>query len=111
MASYHLKKMGKKDFIAKLSEVSGKSKKQAAIDAQEFIKALKLSLYEAEDIQFEKFGRFTIERVAPHMVRDPRSGELILSQVKYRVNFKPSLDLSVGVKEAWEPVFLDIPEL
>ena len=51
MASYHLKKMGKKDFIAKLSEVSGKSKKQAAIDAQDFIKALKLSIYEAEDIQ------------------------------------------------------------
>ena len=71
--------MNKQDFISKLAAQEGIEKKQAAIYTEAVIKAITDSLIAGEKVQFVGFGSFEVRQRAEKKVRNPQTGESLIS--------------------------------
>ena len=71
--------MTKQEFAAKLAEQEGIDKKQAAVWADAVIKALTNALVAGEKVQFVGFGNFEVRDRAEKKVRNPQTGEELIS--------------------------------
>ena len=71
--------MTKQDFTAKLAEQQGIEKKQAAVWADSVVKAMTDALVAGEKVQFVGFGAFEVRQRAEKKVRNPQTGEELIS--------------------------------
>jgi len=71
--------MTKQDFTAQLAAQEGIDKKQAAAWADAVIKALTDALIAGEKVQFVGFGSFEVRQRAEKKVRNPQTGEELIS--------------------------------
>ena len=71
--------MSKQDFIHRLAEQEGIDKKQAAVYTDAVLKALTEALVAGEKIQFVGFGSFEVRDRAEKKVRNPQTGEELIS--------------------------------
>ena len=71
--------MTKQDFISKLAEQESIEKKQAAAYTDAVIKALIDALVAGEKVQFVGFGNFEVRDRAEKKVRNPQTGEPLIS--------------------------------
>jgi len=71
--------MTKQDFAAQLAEQESIDKKQAAAWTDAVIKALTNALVAGEKVQFVGFGAFEVRPRAEKKVRNPQTGEELIS--------------------------------
>ena len=89
--------MTKQEFAAKLAEQEGIEKKQAAVWADAVIKALTVALVAGEKVQFVGFGSFEVKQRAEKKVRNPQTGEELISPATQVPVFKPGKALKDAV--------------
>ena len=71
--------MNKQDFISKVAEQAGIDKKQAAACTDAVLSALTAALTVGEKVQFVGFGNFEVRDRAEKKVRNPQTGEELIS--------------------------------
>ena len=89
--------MNKQDFISNLAEQEGIEKKQAAIYTDAVIKAITDALIAGEKIQFVGFGSFEVRQRAEKKVRNPQTGEALISPATQVPVFKAGKALKDAV--------------
>jgi len=89
--------MNKQDFISKLAEQEGIEKKQAALYTDAVIKAITDALIAGEKIQFVGFGSFEVRQRAEKKVRNPQTGEALVSPATQVPVFKAGKALKDAV--------------
>jgi len=89
--------MNKQDFISKLAEQEGIEKKQAAICTDAVIKAITNALIDGEKVQFVGFGSFEVRQRAEKKVRNPQTGESLLTPATQVPVFKAGKALKIAV--------------
>ncbi len=88
--------MTKADFIAKLSEKTGFSKKDSEKALNGFIDAVKEALKNGEKVSLVGFGTFEVTQRNERKGRNPQTGEEITIPACKAPKFKPGK----GLKEA-----------
>ena len=91
--------MTKQEFAAKLAEQEGIEKKQAAVWADAVIKALTNALVAGEKVQFVGFGSFEVRQRAEKKVRNPQTGEELISPATQVPVFKAGKALKDAVAQ------------
>ncbi|MCL2301605.1 MAG: HU family DNA-binding protein [Firmicutes bacterium] len=91
--------MTKQDFINALAEQEGIEKKQAAACTDAVIKALTDALVAGEKVQFVGFGAFEVKQRAEKKVRNPQTGEELISPATQVPVFKPGKALKDAVAQ------------
>jgi len=71
--------MNKQDFIGKVAEQAGIDKKQASTCTDAVLSALTNALVAGEKVQFVGFGTFEVRDRAEKKVRNPQTGEEMIS--------------------------------
>ncbi|MCL2106643.1 MAG: HU family DNA-binding protein [Oscillospiraceae bacterium] len=89
--------MTKQDFISQLAEREDVDKKQAAAWVDAFLKALSEALAAGEKIQFVGFGSFEARDRAEKKVRNPQTGEELISPATQVPVFKAGKALKDAV--------------
>ncbi|MCL2299785.1 MAG: HU family DNA-binding protein [Firmicutes bacterium] len=89
--------MNKQEFTAKLAEQEGIEKKQAAAWTDAVIKALTEALVAGEKVQFVGFGAFEVRQRAEKKVRNPQTGEELISPATQVLVFKAGKALKDAV--------------
>jgi len=89
--------MNKQDFISNLAEQEGIEKKQAALYTDAVIKAITDALIAGEKIQFVGFGSFEVRQRAEKKVRNPQTGEALISPATQVPVFKAGKALKDAV--------------
>ena len=89
--------MNKQDFISKLAEQEGIEKKQAAACTDAVIRALTEVLVAGNKVQFVGFGCFEVRQRAEKKVRNPQTGEELISPATQVPVFKPGKALKDAV--------------
>ncbi len=88
--------MTKADFIAKLSEKAGFSKKDAEKAVNAFIDVVKESLQNGEKVSLVGFGTFEVIERAERKGRNPQTGE----EITIAACKAPKFRAGKGLKEA-----------
>ena len=91
--------MTKAEFAAKLAEQEGIDKKQAAVCTDAVIKAITDSLIAGEKVQFVGFGNFEVRDRAEKKVRNPQTGEELISPATKVPVFKAGKALKDAVAQ------------
>ena len=91
--------MSKQEFTAKLAEQEGIEKKQATAYTDAVIKALTDALVAGEKVQFVGFGCFEVRLRAEKKVRNPQTGEELISPATQVPVFKPGKALKDAVAQ------------
>jgi DNA-binding protein HU-beta len=89
--------MNKQDFISKLAEQEGIEKKQAAVYTEAVINALTDALVAGQKVQFVGFGAFEVRDRAEKKVRNPQTGEPLISAATQVPVFKAGKALKDAV--------------
>jgi len=89
--------MNKQDFIGKVAEEAGIDKKQAATCTDAVLKAITDSLIAGEKVQFVGFGSFEVRDRAEKKVRNPQTGEELISPATKVPVFKAGKALKEAV--------------
>jgi len=89
--------MNKQDFVGKLAAQEGIEKKQAAIYTEAVIKAVTDALVAGEKVQFVGFGSFEVRQRAEKKVRNPQTGESLVSPATQVPVFKAGKALKDAV--------------
>ena len=89
--------MNKQEFISNLAAQEGIEKKQAAIQTEAVIKAITDALVAGEKVQFVGFGSFEVRQRAEKKVRNPQTGEALISPATQVPVFKAGKALKDAV--------------
>jgi len=87
----------KQEFIGKLAEQEGIEKKQATVWTDAVVKALTEALVAGEKVQFVGFGSFEVRQRAEKKVRNPQTGEALISAATQVPVFKAGKALKDAV--------------
>lgn len=88
----------KKEFIDRMAENGGITKKAARIGFDLFIETLMDCMCENEKVMFNNFGRFEMKTLGERMGRLPLGGECIIPEHK-KMKFYPSRILSKKIED------------
>lgn len=88
--------MNKNEFINLYSENTGKTKKDAGIDVDNFLITLQKGLVKDRKVSFMDFLTLEIKDTKPRKGRNPQTGE----EINIPASKKISLKLGKGLKEA-----------
>ena len=92
--------MNKKSLIAKMSEKSGLTQKDAEVALKAFMESVEEALEGGEKIQLVKFGTFETRQRAERVGRNPQTKEEITIPASVAPAFKFAKDVKDKVKEA-----------
>lgn len=70
--------MNKADLVAKMSEKSGLTKKDAEVALNAFMESVEEALVESDKVQLVGFGTFEVRERKPRQGRNPRNPEQII---------------------------------
>ena len=90
--------MTKADFISKVSEKTGFSKKDAEKAVNAFMDVVKDALKDGEKVSLVGFGTFEVVQRAERKGRNPQTGKVINIPSKKTVKFVPSKKLKEIIK-------------
>ncbi|NME36123.1 MULTISPECIES: HU family DNA-binding protein [Fusobacterium] len=83
--------MKKKDFVALYQELGNiESFSVAAQQVELFMETMKVAMEKDDLVILRKFGNFEKRILKGREGRNPKTGEMIMTETKYRVNFKPA---------------------
>ena len=88
----------KKEFIDRMAETGGITKKAARQGVELFIETLIDCMAEDEKVMFNNFGRFEMKTLEGRKGRLPLGGECIIPEHK-KMKFYPSRTLSKKIEE------------
>lgn len=88
--------MNKKDFIAKVADKTGLSKKKTEEVVSEVLGAITDVLKDGDKITFVDFGTFSVTERAARDGRNPRTGQ----KIKIDAKKVPSFKAGKGLKDA-----------
>ncbi len=88
----------KKEFIDRMAETGGITKKAAREGLELFIETLMDCICENEKVMFNNFGRFEMKTLGSRKGRLPLGGECIIPEHK-KMKFYPSKTLSKKIEE------------
>ena len=88
----------KKEFIDRMAETGGITKKAAREGLELFIETLMDCMCENEKVMFNNFGRFEMKTLGSRKGRLPLGGECIIPEHK-KMKFYPSKALSKKIEE------------
>jgi nucleoid DNA-binding protein len=88
----------KKEFIDRMAETGGITKKAAREGLELFIETLMDCMCENEKVMFNNFGRFEMKTLESRKGRLPLGGECIIPEHK-KMKFYPSKTLSKKIEE------------
>ena len=91
----------KKEFIDRMAENGGITKKAARLGFDLFIETLLDCMSEGEKVMFNNFGRFEMKTLESRKTRLPLGGECIIPEHK-KMKFYPSRTLSKRIEEMQE---------
>lgn len=80
--------MVKSDFVGKVAEKVGGTKKDAAQYVDAFIATVMEAVSDGEKVAFAGFGSFEAKDVLARECRNPQTGEIIMSKEKRAPKFK-----------------------
>ena len=89
--------MTKKEFIDKVSERTGLTKKDAASAVNAVFEILKERLTQGDRITILGFGTFSISQRSERKGRNPQTGEEMTIPAKRVAKFKPSANLNARI--------------
>ncbi len=88
----------KKEFIDRMAETGGITKKAARLGLDLFIETLIDCMNEGEKVMFNNFGRFEMKTLESRKGRLPLGGECFIPEHK-KMKFYPSRSLSKKIEE------------
>lgn len=86
--------MHKKDLVQAVAKKTGKSQKEVNETLNAFLSTIGDTLKKGDKVTLIGFGTFSVQVVAPRIVRNPRTGEQLKTKKKNKVRFKAGADLS-----------------
>lgn len=89
--------MNKVEFIARVAEVAGTTKKDATVAVNAVLETLTETLSKGESVAFVGFGSFNVKDRAARMSTIPGSTKVIEVPAKKAVSFKVGKDLKTSV--------------
>lgn len=90
--------MNKSEFITKVAEKSGMTKKDSAAALDAVLDSLKELMKDGDSVSFIGFGTFGSKDVSERESRNPRSGEKILVPAHKTPFYRPSKALRDSLK-------------
>ena len=89
--------MNKVEFIARVAEVAGTTKKDATIAVNAVLETLTETLSKGESVQFVGFGSFNVKDRAARIATVPGTDKKVNVQASKAVSFKVGKDLKTSV--------------
>lgn len=89
--------MNKVEFIARVSEVAGTTKKDATVAVNAVLETITETLAKDESVAFVGFGSFNVKDRAARMSTIPGSTRVVEVPAKKAVSFKPGSELKKSV--------------
>ena len=90
--------MNKAEFIAKIAEKNGATKKATGEYLDAVIEVVTEAMVAGEDVKIAGFGTFTVVERAAREGRNPQTGEAMHIEASKSPKFKPSSTLKAAVK-------------
>lgn len=91
--------MNKDEMIAKISESTGISKKQASDAIQVFIESVTSQLQNGKKVSFSGFGTFSVSHRKARMGRNPQTGSAIEIPASKLPVFKAGKNFKEAIKK------------
>lgn len=83
--------MKKKDFVALYQELGNIESFTAASQQVElFMEAVRVAMEKDDLVILRKFGNFEKRILKGRVGRNPKTGDTLMTETKYRINFKPA---------------------
>lgn len=92
--------MNKKDYVDKINEETGITKKDADIVLTKFFELVTKSLGEGDKAVVSGFGTFETSVSAPHTIFSPYDGKTLKDVSDVRIKFKASSNLKDEIRNA-----------
>ena len=89
--------MNKVEFIARVSEIAGTTKKDATVAVNAVLETITETLAKGESIQFVGFGSFNVKDRAARMATVPGTTKTVQVPASKAVSFKAGKDLKTSV--------------
>ena len=89
--------MNKVEFIARVSEIAGTTKKDATVAVNAVLETITETLAKGESVAFVGFGSFNVKDRAARMSTIPGSTRVVEVPAKKAVSFKPGSELKKSV--------------
>lgn len=89
--------MNKVEFIARVSEVAGTTKKDATVAVNAVLETIIETLAKGESVAFVGFGSFNVKDRAARMATVPGTNKKVNVQACKAVSFKPGSELKKSV--------------
>ena len=90
--------MTKSDFVDKVADNSGMSKKETSKAVDAVLKSLTDALSQGEEINFTGFGKFSVANRSARQGVNPQTGERIEVAASRVPRFKPGASLKCAIK-------------
>ena len=89
----------KEDFVNRMAEIGGITKKAARQGVELFIETLIDCMHENEKVMFKGFGRFEMRTVKERMGRNPQTGQQCIIPKHEKIKFVASEGLVDRIRE------------